>query len=94
MKTICLTAFIFIVFISIAYSHWVPRDTNTNVCYKLNDYVIYSDKRFLSYSEIKACYESTPYNKTNATKRIETVKENLKAFYVLLEQLKEDPLLF
>ncbi|CAG8797432.1 45861_t:CDS:2, partial [Gigaspora margarita] len=91
MKTICFATFIFIVFTSIAYSHWVPRDTNTNACDKLNHYVIYSDERFLNYSDVKACYESTPYNKTKATQIIETVKENLKAFYVLLEQSKEDP---
>ncbi|CAG8830076.1 10064_t:CDS:2, partial [Gigaspora margarita] len=51
----------------IAYSHWVPRDTNTNACYKLVEYKILIDERFLNYSDVKDCYESTPYNKTTAT---------------------------
>ncbi|CAG8812066.1 22900_t:CDS:2, partial [Cetraspora pellucida] len=83
--------FTLIGFISIVCSNWIPRDTKTNACDKLDENVRYSEQQFYSYSDIKACYESTPYNKTNATQIIETVKENLKVFYVLLEQSKEDP---
>ncbi|CAG8641114.1 5139_t:CDS:2, partial [Cetraspora pellucida] len=91
MKKICLITFTLIVFISIVRSKWIPRDTETNACDKLVENAHYSEQQFYSYSDIKACYESTPYNKTNATQIIEAVKENLKAFYVLLEQSKEDP---
>ncbi|CAG8464268.1 7574_t:CDS:2 [Scutellospora calospora] len=68
MKAIYLSVFIIIAFTSCVYSHWIPR--NINACYKLYEYInsIYSDKQFLSYSDVKACYESTPYNETNAIK--------------------------
>ncbi|CAG8792490.1 13717_t:CDS:2, partial [Cetraspora pellucida] len=91
MRTIYLTTFTLIVFTSIVRSQWLPRDTKTNACDKLVENVRYSEQQFYSYSNIKACYESTPYNKTKAAQIIEAVKENLKAFYVLLEQSKEDP---
>ncbi|CAG8752848.1 16483_t:CDS:1, partial [Dentiscutata heterogama] len=58
-------------FTKIIYSHWIPRkenDENTNICDKLDEYVIspYSNEEFLNYSDVKACYELTPYNKTRA----------------------------
>ncbi|CAG8592762.1 10003_t:CDS:2, partial [Dentiscutata heterogama] len=67
------------------------NDENTNICDKLDEYVssLYSNVEFLNYSDIKACYESTPYNKTKAIQVIETVKENFKGFYALLDQAKE-----
>ncbi|CAG8757074.1 8964_t:CDS:2, partial [Racocetra fulgida] len=73
--------------------HWIPRDTNANSCDKLTEYAssIYSEVEFLNYADVKACYESTPYNKTKATQVIEVVKENLKGFYALLDQAKEEP---
>ncbi|CAG8561359.1 20743_t:CDS:2 [Dentiscutata erythropus] len=91
MKTIYLATFILIAFINIAYSYWIPRNTNVNACDNIINYVTYSDEKFVNYSDVKACYESIPYNKTKATQIIEAVKENFEAFYVLLEQSKEDP---
>ncbi|CAG8630242.1 10507_t:CDS:2, partial [Scutellospora calospora] len=75
------------------HSHLIARETNVDACSKLDEYVnsIYSEKEFLNYSDVKACYESTPYNKENATKVIETVKEYLKGFYAYLDQAKEEP---
>ncbi|KAF0515134.1 peptidase s41 family protein [Gigaspora margarita] len=58
----------------------------------LDEYVNspYSEKQFLKYSDVKACYELTSYNKTKAIQVIETVKEYLKGFYALLDQAKEE----
>ncbi|CAG8528298.1 164_t:CDS:2 [Dentiscutata erythropus] len=91
MKIIYLITFIFILFItSSAYS---PRNENLNACDKLDEYVnsIYSEEQFLNYSDVKACYELTPYNETKAIEIIDAVKENLKGFYVFLDQAKEQP---
>ncbi|CAG8526541.1 7778_t:CDS:2 [Dentiscutata erythropus] len=89
MKTNYLITFILIVFINVVYSQLIPRKETINICDKLDEYVnsLYSNEQFLNYSDIKACYESTPYNKTKA---IQAVKEYLKAFYALLDQAKEE----
>ncbi|CAG8612628.1 20452_t:CDS:2, partial [Racocetra persica] len=73
--------------------HWIPRDTNANPCDKLNEYAssIYSELEYLNYADVKACYESTPYDKTKAIQVIEVVKETLKGFYALLDQAREEP---
>ncbi|CAG8616815.1 11813_t:CDS:2 [Dentiscutata erythropus] len=95
MKTIYLITFILIIFTNIVYSNWIPRketDENTNICDRLDEYINspYSNEEFLNYSDVKVCYESTPYNKTKAIQVIETVKEYLKGFYALLDQAKEE----
>jgi hypothetical protein len=84
MKAIYLSALIIIAFTSCVCSHWISRDINP--CYKIYEYInsIYSDKQFLNYSDVKACYESTPYNETNAIQVfiIRTIKilyKNLKS---------------
>ncbi|KAF0501906.1 peptidase s41 family protein [Gigaspora margarita] len=96
MKTTYLITFIIILFTNIVYPNWIPRkenNKNANICDKLDEYVYspYSEEQFLKYSDIKACYELTSYNKTKAIQLIETVKEYLKGFYALLDQAKEDP---
>ncbi|CAG8724089.1 19775_t:CDS:2 [Dentiscutata erythropus] len=92
MKLIYLIIFILIVFTNFVYSRWIPRKENINICDKLDEYVtsLYSEEQFLNYSDVKACYELTLYNKTTAIQVIETVKENLKGFYALLDQAKEE----
>ncbi|CAG8580353.1 25066_t:CDS:2, partial [Dentiscutata erythropus] len=95
MNATYLIIFILIVFSNIIHSQWIPRKENgenTNICKKLNEYVNSSNSKeeFLNYYDIKACYELAPYNKTKAIQVIETVKENLKGFYALLDQAKEE----
>ncbi|CAG8740634.1 11756_t:CDS:2 [Dentiscutata erythropus] len=92
MKSIYLIIFILIVFTNFVHSRWIPRKENINICDKLDEYVIslYSEEQFLNYSDVKACYELTPYNKTKAIQVIEAIKENLKGFYALLDQAKEE----
>ncbi|CAG8724570.1 16569_t:CDS:2, partial [Dentiscutata erythropus] len=58
---------------------WIPRkenDENTNICHKLDRYV-------------NSPYSNKEY--LNYSDIIETVKENLKGFYALLDQAKEEP---
>ncbi|CAG8820742.1 5159_t:CDS:1, partial [Dentiscutata erythropus] len=71
MKTIYLITFILTVFTNIDYSNWIPRkenNENTNICDRLDEYVNspYYNEEFLNYSDVKACYELTPYNETKA----------------------------
>ncbi|CAG8543965.1 5499_t:CDS:2 [Dentiscutata erythropus] len=94
MKSNYLIIFILIIFTNIVCSRWIPRkenDKNTNICDKLDEYInsLYSNVEYLNYSDIKACFELTPYNKTKATQVIEAVKENFKGFYAFLDQAKE-----
>ncbi|RIB16442.1 hypothetical protein C2G38_2143097 [Gigaspora rosea] len=96
MKTTYLITFILILFTNIVYPNWIPRKENNksvNICDKLDEYVNspYSEEEFLKYTDVKACYELTSYNKTKAIQVIETVKEYLKGFYALLDQAKEEP---
>ncbi|RIB05846.1 hypothetical protein C2G38_2279494 [Gigaspora rosea] len=48
-------------------------------------------EQFLNYSDVKACYELTPYNATKAIQIIEILKEYFKGFYIFLEKAKEQP---
>ncbi|CAG8854608.1 8259_t:CDS:1, partial [Gigaspora margarita] len=71
MKTTYVITFILILFTNIVYPNWIPRKENNksaNICDKLVEYVNspYSEEQFLKYSDIKACYELTSYNKTKA----------------------------
>ncbi|KAF0427886.1 peptidase s41 family protein [Gigaspora margarita] len=83
MRLNYLTSFIFVLFALSAHSR-------TNECQKaIDDYN--SGVEYINYTDVKTCYESNPFNQTNANETIETVKELLKGFYVLLDQAKEDP---
>ncbi|CAG8840304.1 38000_t:CDS:2, partial [Gigaspora margarita] len=59
------------------------NNKSANICDKLDEYSnsVYSEEQFLKYSDVKACYELTSYNKTKPIQVIETVKEYLKGFY-------------
>ncbi|CAG8572938.1 5445_t:CDS:2 [Cetraspora pellucida] len=71
------------------HSQGIP-DTNTNECRKISDYLT-TGTDYLNYSDVKACYDSIPFNKTKAVQTIETIKELLKGFYAFLDQAKEEP---
>ncbi|CAG8827259.1 35247_t:CDS:2, partial [Gigaspora margarita] len=83
MRLNYLTPFIFVLFALSAHSL-------TNECQKvIDDYG--SGVEYLNYTDVKTCYESNPFNQTNANETIETVKELLKGFYAFLDQAKEEP---
>ncbi|CAG8725651.1 14041_t:CDS:2, partial [Racocetra persica] len=65
-------------------------DTITNECQRISDYLS-TGAEYLNYSDVKACYDSIPFNKTKAAQTIETVKELLQGFYTFLDQAKEEP---
>ncbi|CAG8480980.1 10540_t:CDS:2 [Racocetra fulgida] len=92
MKQIYLITFIFVIFIYSFHSQWVPSDFDTIIdeCQRVSEYLI-TGTDYLNYSDMKACYDSIPFNKTKAVQTIETVKELLKGFYAFLDQAKEEP---
>ncbi|CAG8443067.1 13511_t:CDS:2 [Dentiscutata erythropus] len=74
---------------NIVYSQ-VPPATITKECQKISDDVG-AGVAYLNFSDVKACFESIPFNQTKAAQTIETVKEYFNGFYVFLDQAKENP---
>ncbi|CAG8624552.1 6375_t:CDS:2, partial [Dentiscutata heterogama] len=72
------------------YSYLVPRDTITKECQKISDNID-AGAAYLNYTDVKACFESIPFNQTKAAQTIGTLKEYFNGFYAFLDQAKEDP---
>ncbi|GBB96302.1 hypothetical protein RclHR1_02720017 [Rhizophagus clarus] len=72
----------------------IPCDANDDECGRMaNDFKRSNeDPNFgVKYSDVKACFESFPYDKKLAEKTIETLKKSLQGFYIFLSQAKEPP---
>ncbi|CAG8512381.1 20394_t:CDS:2 [Gigaspora margarita] len=78
--------FLFITWISVANSYPRKVDPCANI---YNDHK--SGKPSFKYEDVKACYESFPFDKNNATLTIETLKSILGSFYSFLDQAKDPP---
>ncbi|RIB18174.1 hypothetical protein C2G38_2037126 [Gigaspora rosea] len=78
--------FLFITWIGVANSYPRKVDPCANI---YNDHK--SEKTSIKYEDVKACYESFPFDKNNATLTIETLKSILGSFYSFLDQAREPP---